>query len=73
MLKFITRFVSLDICQAVVIDFQTFCPKMLAGLSRLPDTIKDRSLDIRTKRKLREERVERFRFRKVKHEADQEW
>ncbi len=46
-------------------SFSTFCPKVLAGIDegRLPDTILDRSIEIRMKRKLPGERVERFRER----------
>ncbi len=33
-------------------DFDTFCPKAIAGIGRLPDTVADRSIPIRLKRKL---------------------
>jgi hypothetical protein len=53
-------------------DFSTFCAKALAGIDngRLPDTISDRSIQIRLERKARDERTERFRQRRVKPEAD---
>jgi Protein of unknown function (DUF3631) len=45
--------------------FPVFCPKVLAGIGGLPDTIADRSLPIRMKRKTKDERVERFRRRRA--------
>jgi hypothetical protein len=44
-------------------DFSTFCPKALAGLSVLPDTVADRSIPIVLKRRKQTETVERFRRR----------
>jgi hypothetical protein len=49
--------------------FSTFCPKVFAGLRKLPDTIADRSIPIRMQRKLRSEAIERFRTRDVKPAA----
>lgn len=51
-------------------DFSTFCPKVLAGLKRLPDTVEDRSVVIRFKRRKRDgtEQIERFRTRKAEIE-----
>ena len=47
-------------------DFATFCPKAIAGIGdRLPDTVRDRSIPIRLRRKGPGEHVERFRKRKV--------
>jgi hypothetical protein len=46
-------------------NFQVFCPKVLAGIGTLPDTITDRSIPIRLQRKTRDEKVERFRRRDV--------
>lgn len=46
-------------------DFNTFCPKALAGIGKLPDTIADRSIPIRLERRARSEVVTRFRRRKV--------
>ncbi len=53
-------------------DFAVFCPKCLAGIEsgRLPETIRDRSIPIRLRRK-RDEEVERFRFGQVKKEAEE--
>lgn len=52
-------------------NFAVFCPKCLAGIDtgRLPETIRDRSIPIGLQRKL-DEPVERFRYRKVKPEAE---
>jgi hypothetical protein len=49
-------------------DFSTFCPKVIAGIKRLPDTVTDRSIPLRIQRKRREQ-VERFRSRKYKPEG----
>jgi Protein of unknown function (DUF3631)/Domain of unknown function (DUF3854) len=49
--------------------FETYCPKALAGIDRgLPDTIRDRAVVIAMERKLRGDRVERFRRRDVETE-----
>ena len=50
-------------------DFSTFCPKAIAGIGNLPDTVADRSVPIRLKRAKRGEHVERFRRRDVEAEA----
>jgi Protein of unknown function (DUF3631) len=50
-------------------DFSTFCPKAIAGIGTLPDTVADRSIPIRLKRRTRSEQVERFRFRNAEREA----
>jgi hypothetical protein len=50
-------------------DFAVFCPKALAGIGRLPDTIRDRSIPIELVRRARDEEVERFRKREAKTEA----
>jgi hypothetical protein len=42
-------------------DFSTFCPKAIAGIGELPDTVASRSVPIRLKRAKRSEGVERFR------------
>ena len=44
-------------------DFSTFCPKALAGIGTLPDTVTDRSIRIALKRRAPDERVDRFRLR----------
>ncbi len=54
----------------VLRDFQTFCPKALAGIGKLPDTVADRSIPIRLKRKLPGAKVARFRRREVEPEAN---
>ena len=47
-------------------EFNVFCPKAFAGIGDcLPDTITDRSIPIRLKRRTRNEPVERFRLRDV--------
>lgn len=52
-------------------DFNTFCPKALAGIGNLPDTVADRSIPIRLERKLSgESDVQRFRLRLIKREAE---
>lgn len=50
-------------------DFSTFCPKAIAGIGKLPDTVADRSIPIRLKRTAQGEKVERFRRRDVESEA----
>jgi hypothetical protein len=51
-------------------DFSTFCPKAIAGIGSLPDTVEDRSIPIRLKRKLPNQGCECFRKRKVRPEAE---
>ena len=43
-------------------DFSTFCPKAIAGIGTLPDTVADRAISITLKRRRRDENVERFRL-----------
>lgn len=45
--------------------FDVFGPKMLAGIGDLPDTVDDRSIVIRMKRRAPDETVDRFRRREV--------
>jgi hypothetical protein len=52
-------------------DFHVFCPKAIAGIGNLPDTVADRAIPIRMKRRAQSEPVERFRRRLVKVEGDQ--
>jgi hypothetical protein len=47
-------------------DFSTFCPKAIAGIGKLPDTVESRSIPIRLKKRLLSERIERFRERKAR-------
>jgi hypothetical protein len=51
-------------------EFEIFCPKALAGIGNLPDTVADRTVAIRLKRRSGGERAERFRPRLVKPEAE---
>ncbi len=44
-------------------DFSTWTPLALAGIGDLPDTLRDRSVEIEMKRKLKTEKVERLRRR----------
>lgn len=46
-------------------DLSTFCPKAIAGIGKLPDTVSDRSILIIHKRRTASEPIERFRRRKV--------
>jgi hypothetical protein len=50
-------------------DLSTFCPKAIAGIGKLPDTVADRSIGIVLKRRTAAETVERFRRRKVESDA----
>jgi uncharacterized protein DUF3631 len=50
-------------------DFSVFCPKVIAGLREIPDTIADRSIRIEMKRRAPNESVEKFRERKAGQEA----
>ena len=47
-------------------DFATFCPKAIAGIGKLPDTIADRAIPITMKRRAPGETVERFRHKAAK-------
>ena len=44
-------------------DFSVFCPKAIAGIGELPDTVSDRSIPIILRRKSASEHVIRFRSR----------
>mgnify|MGYP005990210117 CR=1 FL=1 len=50
-------------------SFDVFGPKVLSGIGELPDTLTDRSLRIRMKRKTRSEVVDRARYRDVQSAA----
>jgi len=50
-------------------DFDTFCPKAIAGIGKLPDTVADRCIPIRLRRKPPGTEVARFRRREVAPEA----
>jgi Protein of unknown function (DUF3631) len=50
--------------------FPVFCPKAFTGIGDcLPDTVADRSIPIRLKRRIRDERIEQFRRRDFESEA----
>jgi hypothetical protein len=49
--------------------FPVFCPKTLVGIGAMPDTIADRSIPIRLKRRARDEQVERARLSKITREG----
>lgn len=51
-------------------SFPVFCPKVLAGIGKLPDTIADRSVPVRMQRKTPTEPVARFRRRLAAAEAE---
>ena len=53
-----------------LLPFPVYGPKVLAGIGHLPDTIEDRGLCIRLKRKLDSETVERFRYRVSETEGE---
>ncbi len=57
--------------QQQLVDFGIFCPKALAGIGTLPDTITDRSVVIRMQRKRKDEMAERFRMREAAPEAEE--
>jgi Protein of unknown function (DUF3631) len=44
-------------------EFSTWCPLALAGIGHLPDTVRDRSIEILMQRKLAHEKVKRLRRR----------
>ena len=53
-------------------EFEVFSPKVLAGIDtgKLPDTIADRSITLRMKRKVTGEPVERLLWAKIKPESE---
>lgn len=55
-----------------VVDFPTYCPKMLVGIDtgNLPDTLRDRCIPMMLKRKKTEQKVERMKSRVVEPEAE---
>jgi len=50
-------------------DFSTFCPKAVAGIGYLPDTVQDRSIPICLRRAAPGEVIARFRRREVSKEV----
>jgi Protein of unknown function (DUF3631) len=55
---------------ADIAEFSTFCPKLLAGIGTLPDTVADRSIPIRLERKTRKDVTAPFKRREVQPDAD---
>jgi len=51
-------------------EFNVFCPKAIAGIGKLPDTVADRSIPIRMRRRAHNEQIKRFRPQVVKAESD---
>jgi hypothetical protein len=58
-----------------VASFDCFCPKAVASIGRLPDTVEDRAIVIQLRRRARSEPVEPFRFRTAERQATpvREW
>jgi hypothetical protein len=50
-------------------DFPVYCPKAIAGIGKLPDTVADRSVPIELRRRRPGESVARFRVRKAEREG----
>lgn len=55
---------------ADIAEFSTFCPKLLAGIGTLPDTVADRSIPIRLERKTKQDITAPFKRREVQPNAD---
>jgi hypothetical protein len=51
-------------------DFSIYCPKAIAGIGKLPDTVADRSIPISMKRKRTGDRVHRFRKSNYVEDSD---
>jgi Protein of unknown function (DUF3631) len=51
-------------------EFATFCPKVLAGIGKVPDTISDRAITIALKRRTAAEPIERFRHREAEEVSE---
>ena len=52
-----------------LVEFSVFCPKALAAIRKLPDTILDRAVVVWMQRRKANEKVGRFRFSRAKAEA----
>jgi hypothetical protein len=52
------------------LDFRVFCPKVIAGIGKLPETVADRAIPIRLKRKVPGEQVARFRTKLISGDAN---
>jgi hypothetical protein len=62
--------VKLDGKRREVDAFDVFGPKAIAGIGKLPDTVTDRAIPIRMKRRAPGEQVERFRTRFARESAE---
>ena len=51
-------------------DFSAFSPKAIAGIGELPDTVADRAIAIRLKRRAPAEKIERYREREARPAAE---
>jgi hypothetical protein len=51
-------------------NFETFCPVLLCSIRDLPDTIMDRSVVIRMRRRAKDEEVSKFLFREATPEGE---
>lgn len=49
--------------------FRTWAPKAIAAIGKLPDTVTDRSIVIQLRRKTEDERVDRFRRRRIEAQS----
>jgi hypothetical protein len=56
--------------KSAIVEFKVFCPKLLAGIGSLPDTVADRSVPVRLMRKKPDERTRQFKRRDVEPIAD---
>lgn len=55
----------------IPVDYPTFCPKAFAGIGNpLPDTVMDRSIPIRLKRRASDEHIERFYLDEASEQAE---
>jgi len=53
-----------------IVEYSTYCPKALAGINSLVDTIEDRCLKIPMVRRARTEKVERFNLREQRKDLE---
>lgn len=51
-------------------DFSTFCPKAIAGIGKLPDTVVSRAIRIELRRRAKNEYCQKFRERDARIEAE---
>jgi hypothetical protein len=51
------------------VNFETYCPRALAGINKTADTLEDRSLPLMMQRKLAREKTERFSPARLEDEA----